>query len=703
MAAIQALRNKSKLLTIVIGLALLAFIVTGLDRNMFSSQKNQDVVASINNVKYPYHTYQEFQEIAEANSQNIKSLVQEEQIYQSAWNQFVLSMLHNEQFSNIGLGIKAANGELKLSNDEFKDITTGNNIDPELQASFRNPNTGIFDKEMLINTLASLGQHREENPEFYENWLYFEKYLHKKKIEEKYKTLIENAVNVNSLEAENAIRERSQTVDIEFVRIPYELISTDDITISDAEIKAHYNKIISQSKYDQDKSVTIEYVSFDLIPTAQDIESTKQSVASKAEAFKEAKNNAVFLNLNSDVKFANQYFRKGELSSDIDSFAFGGKINDITELYLDGNSYKIAKISDIRLSADSAKVRHILLTDSDAYTKADSIKGLLEKGANFNELALKYSADSGSARLGGVIDWFTKGQMVQAFQDSSFVGVKGTFYIVPTEYGVHIIDILAQSPKTKEVQVQYLSKEITYSSSTRKNIYKDARQFASENRTYKQFEESIAANPNITKRLAEKVKENERNLPGIFESRQIIRWAYTNKNTSEVSDVFSCNDKLIVAVVKEKHEEGKVPLADIEEDIKHELKKQKQRELTLAKVEKSFNPQDSLSKIAEEFYSQAVLSHGINFSSFSAPSIGVEPKVIASASYMKETDKAKIISGDNGLYVIRVVKAESSSNTEDVARERKSTTERTKYSYIQAYQQVVKDKAVIKDYRINFM
>ena len=56
MAAIQSLRKNSWILTIVIGLALLAFIVTGLDTSLFNS-KQSNVIAEIDGEEYTYDEY----------------------------------------------------------------------------------------------------------------------------------------------------------------------------------------------------------------------------------------------------------------------------------------------------------------------------------------------------------------------------------------------------------------------------------------------------------------------------------------------------------------------------------------------------------------------------------------------------------------------------------------------------------------------
>ena len=55
MSAIQTLRSKTGLITIFIGVALLAFVITGLDPQMFSSiTGTENVIAEINDTEYPY-------------------------------------------------------------------------------------------------------------------------------------------------------------------------------------------------------------------------------------------------------------------------------------------------------------------------------------------------------------------------------------------------------------------------------------------------------------------------------------------------------------------------------------------------------------------------------------------------------------------------------------------------------------------------
>ena len=107
---------------------------------------------------------------------------------------------------------------------------------------------------------------------------------------------------------------------------------------------------------------------------------------------------------------------------------------------------------------ERVKVRHILLKTTEkppaeeAQIKAkaeDLLKQIKAKnGANFAELAKKYSEDPASGAKGGEIpDWVVKGQMVPEFEKASFTLKQGEISdLVKTQYGYHIVQVLAKEP-----------------------------------------------------------------------------------------------------------------------------------------------------------------------------------------------------------------------------------------------------------------
>ena len=73
---------------------------------------------------------------------------------------------------------------------------------------------------------------------------------------------------------------------------------------------------------------------------------------------------------------------------------------------------------------------------------ADSLRGLLEAGADFDSLARRFSTDRGSAERGGDLDWQRRGVMVPEFERMMFaLPVNRISPLVETVYGFHIIRV----------------------------------------------------------------------------------------------------------------------------------------------------------------------------------------------------------------------------------------------------------------------
>ncbi|MFL6028571.1 MAG: peptidylprolyl isomerase [Gaiellaceae bacterium] len=89
---------------------------------------------------------------------------------------------------------------------------------------------------------------------------------------------------------------------------------------------------------------------------------------------------------------------------------------------------------------ESRDVRHILVPKKEL---ADSLYQQLKGGANFAQLAKRYSKDPGSASNGGKLT-VTKGQTVPEFDKTAFSLKKGELsQPVKTQYGYHIIQALS--------------------------------------------------------------------------------------------------------------------------------------------------------------------------------------------------------------------------------------------------------------------
>jgi peptidyl-prolyl cis-trans isomerase D len=101
---------------------------------------------------------------------------------------------------------------------------------------------------------------------------------------------------------------------------------------------------------------------------------------------------------------------------------------------------------------DRVQVEHILLTTvgktdaevAEAKKKAEDIEAQVKKGANFADLAKKNSDDPGSKEKGGDLGWIVHGQTVPEFDKAAFGLPVGGVDLIRTQYGFHIIKVLAK-------------------------------------------------------------------------------------------------------------------------------------------------------------------------------------------------------------------------------------------------------------------
>lgn len=118
--------------------------------------------------------------------------------------------------------------------------------------------------------------------------------------------------------------------------------------------------------------------------------------------------------------------------------------------------YHIVKVTDKRERVPKIKASHILVdfnnTSGEMDTIAakatiDSVKMMLNSGADFAELASKYSEDPGSKEKGGELGFFERRMMVKEFDEAAFnLKVGEISDVIKTNFGYHIIKLLEKAP-----------------------------------------------------------------------------------------------------------------------------------------------------------------------------------------------------------------------------------------------------------------
>jgi peptidyl-prolyl cis-trans isomerase D len=275
--------------------------------------------------------------------------------------------------------------------------------------------------------------------------------------------------------AKNDFIEFNKKVDFKYIVQKFTGGSDNNISISASDLKKYYNEH-KYLYYNQTASRDIEYVSFDVVPSREDTTGVKEWIYKIRPDFISVGETDIesYVNNNSEETYNDKNYNESELPDSLKGFMFKASVGEVYGPYISDGAYKLARLHKIVSVSDSVKARHILIapkgndkTDMDkAKITADSIKGLIDKGADFAVLAKTYSVDKSNSEKGGDLGWFTENKMVKPFNDAAFESKKGEIKVVESNYGYHILQVLDKSPDKKKVKVAIILKKMIPSKQT---------------------------------------------------------------------------------------------------------------------------------------------------------------------------------------------------------------------------------------------
>jgi len=656
MATLENIRRRGPLVAIIIGFAMLAFILGDFlnsGSNLFGGDRFE--IGQIDDVSIDYRDYE--QRVLEATElfkqqYGLRSVDdrQREEIKRQVWEELVDGIILGAEFEEIGLTV---------GSDELFDLVQGNNVDPMVRQipAFQNQQTGMFDPSMVVYFLKNM----EKDPNSKASWLALESKINQKRLNNKYLNLILKGMYITKSQAETSFKDRNYLVDFNYVAKKYSEIPDSSVVVTDADIKAYYNK--HKDDFEQEASRDIAYVTFDVFPSKKDSTYTLEWVSKAISEFNTVEDYKQYVNFNSDVPFVDKHYKKGELQNmELDSFLFSAEIGSIYGPYLENGSYKLAKLTELRDMPDSIKAKHILIVPDGkaildikkAKEIADSLVNEINNGADFAELVKNFSKDQNTLENAGDLGWFKETDQASPFSIFPYKELESEnindFKVIETNYGVHLISKTEQGETVQKVQVAVLERKVMPSSETYQIAYGKASKFAGENRNYKKFEEAISSEK-LMKKVAPGLTESETFVAGLQSPREMVRWAFKAEK-DDVSQVFEFGTRYVVAALTTIREKGNAPIEQVEAEIRFHVLKEKKSEQLVADMAKLL-PAD-LNSIAGKLNTSVEEAKNVSFSSFQIPGLGFEPAVIAQSV---SNEKAKVvgpIKGETGVYFIEI-------------------------------------------------
>ena len=659
MATLQTIRTRAGLLiAIVIGISLAAFILGDLLQSGSSiMNRNQMEIGEINGESIQYPDFQrQVEELGEIYKQNTQQNQLDEnswvQVREQTWNNIVQNIVMSDVYKDLGI---------EVTSDELYDMIQGANLHPIIQQLFRNPNTGQVDRGAVVNFLKQLDTNVAPEQKAY--WLYLENQIVNERTQTKYSSMVGKGLYITTAEAQESLNSGSKQVNFDFIALNHSTVADSTVKITESDLKAYYNS--HKNDYKQEKIRDIEYITFNVKPSAADYKDAEKWINDIKDDFANATNNVQFVNSNSDISFDGTWYKKESLPSNVGTWIFDEKanINDVLGPYFDNDTYTLAKLDSLAMMPDSVKARHILLkpnTQEEVVSMqalADSLKTAIENGSNFATLAMQYSTDQGSAINGGDLGWFGRGQMVKPFEEAAFNNAKNEVTIVPSQFGIHIVQTTDRGKLTQQARVAMLVRKVEPSTRTYQDTYAKASKFASENTDAEKFNAAIAAEK-LNKRVAT-VRENDREIAGLESGRILIRAAYEAEQgdiltTSQGTPIFELGDNFVIGVLTKATEEGESTFEEAKTKVELAVTKEKKTEYLVKKATDALNGKTDLQAVASQLNTEVKNASNINFNSFSIPGLGLEPSVVGTVTSLEVDKISKPIAGNNGVYIVIV-------------------------------------------------
>jgi len=658
MALIGKIRKNFWFVLILLGLALAAFVIMDVSSasGLGGGATNLDM-GEVNGQKINYRDFQRTEQVYFGNQGDAF------QTRDNVWNYYVERAIIDDESDDLGINV---------SKDELMDLQFGSNMSPIMMQNWRNPQTGALDRNQLNQYKSAIENNEELDPRFRDFWAEQELQIIKAKKQEKLNTLVSKSIYTPTWLAQTAYQESNGKVDFDYVKIPFDQIGDDQVSLTDDDYSSYINS--NKAQYTNDvETRTLEYAIFDVNATEEDKAAIRSQMTTLKEDFRGTTDDSLFAFSNEGF-YNDFYFSKDQLAQQttdsIASILPNLGVGDVAGPFEEQNVYRVLKLIDKQVIPDSVRASHILIpaerTNTLAVTKArgtiDSLRNLIERGVErFDSLAVKFSQD-GSSADGGDLGYFAQDRMVPEFKAACFYyGKEGNLYTVQSQFGFHLIKVVDQKYLDREPKYKFafINKPIIPSTDTQDKINEDVADLLAAHPYLDDMVSVINERGDATFDRISNVKPNDHVINGLGTgntTREIVRWAFNGATSVNdiAPDVFSYTEpnlfytnRFVIVGLKSIEPKGLRSVASLKDEITPLIQNKKKAEI----ITSAISGKDLAAAAAAYGLSTESAAGVANNASF-IPNLGNEPKVMAALANTAVNSTSAPITGNAGVYLV---------------------------------------------------
>jgi peptidyl-prolyl cis-trans isomerase D len=461
--------------------------------------------------------------------------------------------------------------------------------------------------------------------------------------------------------------------------------------------------------YEQDASRDIEYVKITVVPSAEDSSDMLEWASETAKDFAVTKDDSVFVSVrNSETPFNPAYQVRGSFAPEIENVIFNAELGKVVGPFQKDGVYSVFKV--ISTGTDtmrSVKASHIVFpvagADSAAAIKTaqETLAKIRSGETTFEQEASNRNYDA-TRTTGGDMGWVREDN--RAYPKRLIAKLvsagQGSYVIVPSNRGVHLAKTTSAVSR-KSLKVAIVDQSIYPSTKTDGDYYKKAGELLTKVNSEKSFEE-VAEELGLTKRVANRITEDARAVPGFSNSNKIAQWLF-NAETEEgtMSDILDLDGNYVVAKVAKVRDAGLPAADDLRTEVEVAVLNKKKAAVLIPKMEKALESTKTADELAQALNIKVNQAPAISLNTGSIPYVGQDNKLVGSILGTAPSGNTGVVDGENAVSVayVNAVNTSEPTNLEAIKDQVKRESSQAAQGGIRA---ALTKKAEVKDQRYRF-
>ena len=662
MATLEKIRSKSVLLIVVIGVALLAFIIGDAITNSRNLFGEHTTVAKLGGTKIDYTDYIRKRE--ELNTQFENARKQNPAQFANYDTQLLSQMALDQLMGEVLIDEAANKAGIRTSGSQLSYYILQQPVNPRINEIIQQLNMAGYGVstpaqayEIIFNPKRN-GITEAEMAPFQNYWVAMENETSQLVRRNTYQRLLAGTIKANNLDKKALYEDYITTRNVEVAYKPYENFNDEKYSPSDKELTDEYQTQKGKFKVDE-PTKDIAFIAVTIAPSDEDKANASSLAKQTAVSMREG-NGTINKELRKEGVVATHHQLRGvDVPRNIQEFLASAPKDSVEILSENIKGFTVVKMGGKKMEVDSLQLNIIQVMGGNM---AEAALVSLNEGLSVDSLTTKYSPDS---------IFVQKEQWITLYNAQGSTGVldaqqvdtllkSGSRYInlVSSPQGALIAKVTAKSSPKAVYEYDVVNYDLKPSTQTVNEARTKLEDFLSANENSKSFVENASKEGYTIRRMS--LNASTPAVPRLAgtnsffpDSRQVVRWVMVDGKPGNVSHVYESKDAMspalyAAAVLSEYDDYVPVSNPDIKAAMSDRVKKSKVGDEMMAQYSPSASSMESAaSAMGVESRNNPSFRFGRNAQ--------VRDAVVMGQIAGSNPGDVVLVKGDDGIYAYQVI------------------------------------------------